>query len=281
MPLFLVPNCHPTTASPTHHPAAAALLPRSLLQGNTLTGSIPATWANLTSLQRIVLQPGNAELCPLPPSTAGFKVCKEGDVLCVPGSLPYTYDTCNAAPPPPDSGGSSFPALAVAVPCAVVGVAALGGAAWLWHRRRRRQQEAAAMQKASAHQDVLSQARGCGQCCHAGFPEQGERRVRCARARLPAPLCCWPNPPCPLFCVACPQYGDAWGLAHSGDTNPHHDASPFASGGAIAAGAGSGERQHMDSGGSGCLPCFRSHSADVRRPRGGWMRGGTCAGSCT
>ena len=261
---------------PLHAPAHPPThLPRSALQGNALTGTIPGAWANLTSLRRLVLQPGNAALCPLAPAGTTFKVCDQSDVLCVPGSLPYDPSICQAVPQP-DSGGSSFPVVAVAVPCAVVGAAALGAAAWWWRRRRQRRQEAAALrQQASAQKDFLDQARGwagglapssgwaqeCWSCWRArpagARAAQAERRLLPSRSPGPTP-------------AGCPQIEEAWGLARAGDVTPRPDTSPFASGSVVAAASGeeqrraSADKHRTDSGGSGCLPaCFRSGSGDV------------------
>ena len=126
----------------------------------------------MASLRRVNVQPGNPALCPQPPPGAGFKLCQDGDVLCL-ASLPYDGSSCSA--PEPDSG-SSFPVAAVAVPCAVVGGAVLaGGCWWCWRRRRRRQQQGGADGPQSAAKQSWVSA-GCHRC------SRGYRLlIRCAQ----------------------------------------------------------------------------------------------------
>ena len=99
----------------------------------------------MPSLRRIDLQPGNPQSCPQVPAGSSFKVCSEGDVLCV-SPLPYNDSLCQSSPNPDDGGsGSSFPVAAVAVPVAVVGAAVVATwGYWLWRRRRRAARQAAA-----------------------------------------------------------------------------------------------------------------------------------------
>ena len=140
-----LPPPTPTTPSTHTHPC-------SDISSNNITGTIPATWAQLGSLEKIILQPGNPALCPDAPANATFKLCDvTDDVLCI---TPLSLDApaCNdngggtggggggSNGGDSGSGGSSFPVAAVAVPVAVVAAAALAGGLLLWRRQKRRQQ---------------------------------------------------------------------------------------------------------------------------------------------
>ncbi|PRW21099.1 serine threonine- kinase [Chlorella sorokiniana] len=148
-----VSSCGLTGALPAQWGPGLQSLQSIDLSNNSLQGSIPATWADMPSLRRIDLQPGNPAACPQAPAGSSFKVCSEGDVLCV-SQLPYNDSLCQGSPyPPDDGGGSSFPVAAVAVPVAVVGAAVVATwAYWLWRRRRR----AAARQAAAGAQQQQS-----------------------------------------------------------------------------------------------------------------------------
>lgn len=104
------------------------------ISNNSLRGSVPDSWAQLQSLQRVDTGPGNAGMCSQVPANAAFKVCTQGDVLCV--ELPPSNQGACAEPGPSDDG-SSFPVAAVVVPVAVVAVALAAG--YWWYRRRKRQ----------------------------------------------------------------------------------------------------------------------------------------------
>lgn len=59
------------------------LLRCRLLANNNISGRIPDSWTNFTSLQRLVVKPGNEYLCgPVPPNLP-FKLCDEGDPSCL------------------------------------------------------------------------------------------------------------------------------------------------------------------------------------------------------
>jgi hypothetical protein len=111
--------------------------------GNNLSGSVPDSWAQLASLDRITMQPGNPDMCTGLPPDAVFKLCKAGDQLCL--DQPVS-NSSNCAPPPPPApaSASSFPVVAVAVPVTMVVLAAIVAAGLLWRRQRRRAQAAAA-----------------------------------------------------------------------------------------------------------------------------------------
>lgn len=163
-------TCHfhsSPTPSCTHRPPPATPAPHHTLpccrdiSNNSLQGSIPASWDGMPSLRRIDLQPGNPQACPQAPAGSSFRVCSEGDVLCV-SQLPYDESLCQGAPYPDDgSGGSSFPVAAVAVPVAVVGAAVIATwAYWLWRRRRRAAARRAAsvqQQQESVHKEWVGQ----------------------------------------------------------------------------------------------------------------------------
>lgn len=110
------------------------------IAANNFSGAIPASWATLPELSKVVAQPGNPQLCPLPPdgSPAMLQVCSDGP-LCLPSDLNISIcaTTAGAAGATGDDGGSSFPVAAVAVPVAVVVAAAVVGAALWWRRRHR------------------------------------------------------------------------------------------------------------------------------------------------
>lgn len=131
---------------PPSPPALCPPLPRSTLSGNNLTGTIPAGWAGLPALTKVVLQPGNPGVCTTAPPGAEFKVCSASDKLCLPaepqpGACPPTAGTVSGAAVD-DSGSDDshlhgIPVAAVAVPVAVVGAAALAAVGFVWYRRRR------------------------------------------------------------------------------------------------------------------------------------------------
>lgn len=106
---------------------------------------MPASWAQLASLEKITMQPGNPDMCTGLPADATFELCKAGDQLCL--DQPVSNSTnCQAPPPPlpPPGSSSGFPVAAVAVPVSVAAVAAIVAAGLLWRRQRRRAQAAAA-----------------------------------------------------------------------------------------------------------------------------------------
>lgn len=144
----------------------------SWLERNDLSGTIPASWANLTSLRRLVIRPGNPILCgPVPPGLPFF-LCSDEDVSCLRNQP--TLPVCSAAAgPTPEGaaaaggpadggaapsapaadgssaasggggGGGGVSAAAIAVPVAVGSVllAALAGGLFVAARRRRRRRE--------------------------------------------------------------------------------------------------------------------------------------------
>ncbi|KAL4437441.1 hypothetical protein ABPG75_004580 [Micractinium tetrahymenae] len=142
-----------------------------LLQRNNLTGAIPASWAQLRSLRRLVVRPGNPQLCgPIPPGLP-FSVCTDEDVSCVreqptlldgecqvvpaPGAaVPPTVSPAAVPPqpaapaaPPSGSSGGGVHAAEIAAPVAV-GTALLAAAGLAVfaagrRRKRRRAEEAA------------------------------------------------------------------------------------------------------------------------------------------
>ena len=129
-------------------PDPLSLLPGPLLScrtitGNELSGSVPASWTQLDSLQKITMQPGNADMCTGLPAGATFKLCKAGDQLCLDQPVSNSSN-CLAPPPPAPASGSAFPVAAVAVPVSVVALAAIVAAGFVWRRQRRRAQAAAA-----------------------------------------------------------------------------------------------------------------------------------------
>eukprot|EP00887_Chlorella_sp_A99_P005875 scaffold1.g5875.t1 len=86
------------------------------LQTNNLTGSIPPSWAQLPSLQRVYLQPGNPGLCAAPPAGATFLLCVAGDPIC---HSPVDTSACGSSVGGGSGGGGGFPVAAVAAPVAV------------------------------------------------------------------------------------------------------------------------------------------------------------------
>lgn len=123
----------------------SALTTRRELAGNSFSGTIPASWAQLPNLDKVVLQPGNPQLCPQAPQGATFSLCGVSP-LCSPTDLNTTSCAAYAVTPSSSGGGggdSSFPVTAVAVPVAVVVALAAAAGVFLWLRRRkqRRQQQ--------------------------------------------------------------------------------------------------------------------------------------------
>ncbi len=106
------------------------------LQGNSLTGTVPASWGKLQQLSRVTLLPGNPGLCADKPPGANFKVCQADDQLCRPSS---SDDAVCAALGSTGSDSSSFPVAAVAVPVAVVGALGLAAGGFLVWRKRQQQ----------------------------------------------------------------------------------------------------------------------------------------------
>ena len=138
-------RCAAVTTGPAHMHHPSALPTCRELAGNSFSGTIPASWAQLPNLDKVVLQPGNPRLCPQPPQGATFSLCGVSP-LCSPTDLNTT--SCAAYAVTPSSGGgggggSSFPVAAVAVPVAVVVALAAAAGVILWMRRRkqRRQQQ--------------------------------------------------------------------------------------------------------------------------------------------
>lgn len=126
---------------PSAHPLMSLLLssgsPRCLLcraiAGNSLSGSIPASWAQLTHLAAVTMQPGNPSMCTGVPEGAHFKLCQAGSFVC---SEPTqgSSSQCSSLPPQPGSGGS-FPVAAVVAPVGAAAVSAAVLAALLWRRQ--------------------------------------------------------------------------------------------------------------------------------------------------
>lgn len=107
------------------------------LQGNNLTGTVPASWANLKQLSRITLYPGNPGLCGHKPGDASFKVCHADDqLLCRPVA---SDDALCTALGSTGGSGSSFPVAAVAVPVAVVGALTIAAGGFLVWRKKQQQ----------------------------------------------------------------------------------------------------------------------------------------------
>lgn len=52
------------------------------IYGNSFSGSIPPSWAQLGKLEQVTLQPGNADVCAALPEDANFQLCISGDLLC-------------------------------------------------------------------------------------------------------------------------------------------------------------------------------------------------------
>ena len=111
--------------------------------GNNITGTVPASWTQLAALERIVMQPGNPDMCITLPQDATFSLCVAGDFMCLdkPGAIHAS--NCQAvaatAASAPASDSSSFPVAAVAVPVAVVGAAAIAAVGlFAWQRQRTR-----------------------------------------------------------------------------------------------------------------------------------------------
>lgn len=122
-PLLLLPILSPGLCT---WPLPPAFLPPALsflfllcswLERNNLTGGVPASWAALTSLRRLVLRPGNPELCgPVPPGLP-FSICTDADVSCIRQKTDLMEDRCQAgvppaAPAPAPAGGGAGPASA-------------------------------------------------------------------------------------------------------------------------------------------------------------------------
>lgn len=139
---------------PTHPPihSPCRLLPRSWLERNYLSGSIPAAWAGLSSLDRLVVRPGNPRLCGPVPAGLPFSVCTDEDPSCLrqqpelqctePAAA--TAGDGGAPQASSDGGGGGVPVAAIAAPV-VGGVALLLAAAAVFvaarRRRRRRHDE--------------------------------------------------------------------------------------------------------------------------------------------
>lgn len=90
----------------------------------------------------MVLQPGNPGACAIPPAGADFKVCIDGDMLCLPiksepGACPPAAGTVSRAAVGEGDHTHGPPVAAVVVPVAVVAAAALAAVGFVWHRRRR------------------------------------------------------------------------------------------------------------------------------------------------
>ena len=149
------PPPHPTTTTthtppPTPTPPPPLLPPRcSTLTDNDLSGSIPASWTELASLEELTIQPGNEKLCPTRPEGANFVVCNSIDLLCDGREeLPSNSSYCAAGQAgaaagggggdSSDGDGDGFPVAAVAVPVAVACTLALALAGLAWRRYRAR-----------------------------------------------------------------------------------------------------------------------------------------------
>ena len=145
-------------------PAAGPFVCCRTVTGNELSGSVPASWTQLASLEKITMQPGNPGMCTGLPPDAAFKLCKAGDQLCL--DQPVSNSTNCLAPPPPAPAISGFPVVAVAVPVSVVAVAAIVAAGLLWRRQRRRAR--AAITPTAGQQTAFykaSSVRALGCCC--------------------------------------------------------------------------------------------------------------------
>lgn len=134
------------------------------LHNNSLTGSVPSSWAQLPALEDVVVQPGNPGLCvDASLDGAAFQLCQ--GAKCTP---PYAFASqCSSGGGTSGSGSgtssssSSFPYAAVAVPVAVVGAAALAGAGFLlWRRRRRARLAASARDGKQARCSMVGSAGG-------------------------------------------------------------------------------------------------------------------------
>ena len=156
---------HPAKACCLHNPP-----PHSLLQRNNLTGAIPASWTQLSSLRRLVVRPGNPQLCGPIPAGVPFSVCTDEDVSCArqqprllegpcavapapaPGAAepaaappaPGAPPEQGAEPPPPSGGGVNAAAIAAPVAVGVALLAAAGLGMYAAGRRRKRRREEAA-----------------------------------------------------------------------------------------------------------------------------------------
>ena len=113
------------------------------IDGNNITGTVPASWTQLAALERIVMQPGNPDMCITLPQDATFSLCVAGDFMCLNKPEPSNASNCQAvaatAASAPASDSSSFPVAAVAVPVAVVGAAAIAAVGlFAWQRQRTR-----------------------------------------------------------------------------------------------------------------------------------------------
>lgn len=142
------------------------------LQRNELSGTVPASWAALNSLERLVLRPGNPELCGPVPSGLPFYICTDADASCLKERPTLLEGSCAPAASPagepagtgasmPQAGQSGsedgVPVAAIAVPVAV-GVPLLAAGFLAWAAVRRRQQlrrDAAAAQQAAQHRVQL------------------------------------------------------------------------------------------------------------------------------
>lgn len=151
MPLA-APRCLHSTLPVTHARKACHAHACRFLERNSLSGTVPPQWANLSSLSRLTLRPGNAKLCGPLPAGLPFVICTDEDISCLKDRPTLLEGSCAAAtgggaaprpsPAPPDSGGGGVSAVAIAVPVAVGAAllaAAAGCCAWAAVRRRRRQ----------------------------------------------------------------------------------------------------------------------------------------------
>jgi hypothetical protein len=151
MPLA-TPRCLHSTLPVTHARKACHAHACRFLERNSLSRTVPPQWANLSSLSRLTLRPGNAKLCGPLPAGLPFAICTDEDISCLKDRPTLLEGSCAAAagggaaprpsPAPPDSGGGGVSAVAIAVPVAVGAAllaAAAGCCAWAAVRRRRRQ----------------------------------------------------------------------------------------------------------------------------------------------
>eukprot|EP00887_Chlorella_sp_A99_P005023 scaffold4.g5023.t1 len=136
---------------PAWGPAPRRLRTLSLAH-NELTGSFPPSWALLSALMCVGVQPGNPGLCPSPPPNAAFRTCVDCGALC------RTPNASACEPPAPSGGadddssagadggpasgagdgGGGFPVAAVVGPVAAAAAAATTAGLFLWRRRWRR-----------------------------------------------------------------------------------------------------------------------------------------------
>lgn len=125
---------------------AALLAACRVVDGNELSGPIPASWVALPALEHLYMQPGNPELCTDLPSGADFQLCTQGDLTCLGDVQPSNNSACGSGGSSSSGdlsssggkGGSGPPVLAIAVPVAVVTALAAAGAGFVWLRRRGR-----------------------------------------------------------------------------------------------------------------------------------------------